>query len=79
MILFKKRKMEMQKLQHENEQLRIFVKHLSANLAQADENIKQLKINLEQVSQQNIDLVNQVNHLNMTINNFSKKNETKFY
>jgi cell division protein FtsB len=64
-MFFKKYKMKIKELQQENEQLKAQIAGLAFNLRAADDRIKQYELRLENLYKQNMDLVNEVKHLNM--------------
>jgi len=79
-MFFKKYKMQIQQLQEENNHLKAQIAGLSFNLREADDKIKQYEMRLENLYKQNLDLSNEVKHLNMlamTSNN--NKNDSRYY
>ena len=64
-MFFKKYKMQIQQLQEENNQLKAQIAGLAFNLRAADEKIKNYEMQLENIYKKNIDLSNEVKHLNM--------------
>ena len=64
-MFFKKYKMQIQQLQEENTQLKAQIAGLSFNLKQAEDKIKQYEMRLENLYKQNMDLANEIKHLNM--------------
>ena len=72
--------MQIQQLQEENNHLKAQIAGLSFNLREADDKIKQYEMRLENLYKQNLDLSNEVKHLNMlamTSNN--NKNDSRYY
>ena len=72
--------MQIEQLQQENEQLKAQIMGLAFNLKVADDKIKQYEIQLENLYKKNMDLSNEVRHLNMlamTSNN--NKNDSRNY
>ena len=77
---FKKRKMELEQLKQENEQLKAAIAGLTFNLQLADKNNTDLKRELEYYSKRIKDLEAQVNHLNMLgQNSNANKNDSRYY
>lgn len=77
---FKKRKMELEQLKQENEQLKAAIAGLKFNLQLADKNNTDLRSELERYSKQIKDLEAQVNHLNMLgQNSNANKNDSRYY
>ena len=77
---FKKRKMELEQLKQENEQLKAAIAGLNFNLQLSDKNNADLRKELEYYSKRIKDLEAQVNHLNMlgqTSN--ANKNDSRYY
>jgi chromosome segregation ATPase len=64
-MFFKKYKMQIQQLQEENNHLKAQLSGLSFNLRAADEKIKNYEMQLENLYKKNMDLINEVKHLNM--------------
>jgi uncharacterized protein (DUF3084 family) len=64
-MFFKKYKMQIQQLQEENNHLKAQIASLAFNLRAADEKIKNYEMQLENIYKKNIDLSNEVKHLNM--------------
>jgi seryl-tRNA synthetase len=64
-MFFKKYKMQIQQLQEENNQLKAQIAGLAFNLRAADEKIKNYEMQLENIYKKNIDLSNEIKHLNM--------------
>jgi chromosome segregation ATPase len=77
---FKKRKMELEQLQQENEQLKAAIAGLNFNLQLADKNNTNLRNELERYSKQIKDLEAEVKHLNMLgqTSNYNK-NDSRYY
>ena len=77
---FKKRKMLLEQLQQENEQLKAAVAGLSFNLQSADKNNADLRRELESYSNQINKLEAEIKHLNMLgqTSNYNK-NDSKNY
>jgi uncharacterized protein (DUF3084 family) len=79
-MFFKKYKMQIQQLQEENNQLKAQIINLASNLRAADEKIRNYEMQLENLYKKNMDLSNEVRHLNMlamTSNN--NKNDSRNY
>jgi len=77
---FKKRKMELEQLKQENDQLKAAIAGLNFNLQLADKNNADLRNELERYSKQIKDLEAQVNHLNMLgQNSNANKNDSRYY
>jgi len=77
---FKKRKMELEQLKQENEQLKAAVAGLTFNLQSVDKNNADLRRELEYYSKRVKDLEAQVNHLNMLgQNSNANKNDSRYY
>ena len=57
--------MQIQQLQEENNHLKAQIAGLSFNLKQADEKVKNYEMQLENLYKKNMDLINEVKHLNM--------------
>ena len=72
--------MQIQQLQDENNQLKIIIQRLDKDLRAADEKIKNYDLQLENLFKQNINLSNEVKHLNMlaTTSNYNK-NDSRLY
>jgi len=64
-MFFKKYKMQIQQLQEENTQLKAQIAGLAFNLKAADEKIKQYELQLENLYKKNMELANEIKHLNM--------------
>ena len=79
-MFFKKYKMQIEQLQQENEQLRAQIMGLAFNLKTADDKIKQYEIQLENLYKKNMDLSNEVKHLNMlAMTSNYNKNDSRNY
>ena len=79
-MFFKKYKMQIEQLQQENEQLKAQIMGLAFNLKAADDKIKQYEIQLENLYKKNIDLSNEVKHLNMlAMTSNYNKNDSRLY
>jgi hypothetical protein len=79
-MFFKKYKMQIQQLQEENNQLKAQIVGLAFNLRVADEKIKNYEIQLENIYKKNMDLINEVKHLNMlAITSNNNKNDSRNY
>jgi chromosome segregation ATPase len=79
-MFFKKYKMQIEQLQQENEQLKAQIMGLAFNLKAADDKIKQYEIQLENLYKKNIDLSNEVKHLNMlAMTSNYNKNDSRNY
>ena len=64
-MFFKKYKMQIQQLQEENNHLKAQIAGLSFNLKEAYDKLKQYEMRLENLYKQNMNLSNEVKHLNM--------------
>ena len=79
-MFFKKYKMQIQQLQEENTQLKAQIMGLSFHLKQADDKIKQYEVRLENLYKQNMDLSNEIKHLNMlAMTSNSNRNDSRNY
>jgi chromosome segregation ATPase len=79
-MLFKKYKMQIEQLQRENEHLRAQIAGLAFNLKTADDKIKQYDIQLENLYKKNMDLSNEIKHLNMlAMTSNYNKNDSRNY
>jgi chromosome segregation ATPase len=79
-MFFKKYKMQINQLQEENYQLKAMVHRLDMDLRAADEKIKNYAMQLENLYKQNLDLSNEVKHLNMlAMTSNANKNDSRLY
>ena len=79
-MFFKKYKMQIEQLQRENEHLRAQIAGLTFNLKTADDKIKQYDIQLENLYKKNMDLSNEIKHLNMlAMTSNYNKNDSRNY
>jgi|LakMenEpi03Aug12_release.lakeMendotaPanAssembly.Ray.scaffolds.fasta_scaffold67909_7 hypothetical protein len=79
-MFFKKYKMQIEQLQRENEHLRAQIAGLAFNLKTADDKIKQYDIQLENLYKKNMDLSNEIKHLNMlAMTSNYNKNDSRNY
>lgn len=79
-MFFKKYKMQIHQLQEENNQLRAMIQRLDRDLRASDEKIKNYEMQLENLYKQNLDLSNEVKHLNMlAMTSNYNKNDSRLY
>ena len=79
-MFFKKYKMQIQQLQEENNQFKAIVQRLDRDLRAADEKIKNYEMQLENLYKKNMDLINEVKHLNMlAMTSNYNKNDSRLY
>jgi uncharacterized protein (DUF3084 family) len=79
-MFFKKYKMQIQQLQEENNQFKAIVQRLDRDLRAADEKIKNYEMQLENLYKKNMDLINEVKHLNMlAMTSNSNRNDSRNY
>ena len=79
-MFFKKYKMQIQQLQEENNQFKAIVQRLDKDLRAADEKIKNYEIQLENLYKKNMDLSNEVRHLNMlAMTSNGNRNDSRNY
>jgi chromosome segregation ATPase len=72
--------MQIEQLQRENEHLRAQIAGLAFNLKTADDKIKQYDIQLENLYKKNMDLSNEIKHLNMlAMTSNYNKNDSRNY
>ena len=72
--------MQIQQLQEENNHLKAQIAGLSFNLKQADEKVKNYEMQLENLYKKNMDLINEVKHLNMlAMTSNYNKNDSRLY
>ena len=72
--------MQIEQLQQENEQLKAQIMGLAFNLKIADDKIKQYEMQLENLYKQNMDLSNEIKHLNMlAMTSNSNRNDSRNY
>jgi chromosome segregation ATPase len=79
-MFFKKYKMQIQQLQAENEALKAQIAGLAFNLKITDEKVKNYEMQLENLYKKNMDLINEVKHLNMlAMTSNYNKNDSRLY
>ena len=79
-MFFKKYKMKIKELQAENEALKAQIAGLAFNLRAADEKIKNYEMQLENLYKKNMDLANEVKHLNMlAMTSNGNRNDSRNY
>jgi chromosome segregation ATPase len=79
-MFFKKFKMKIKELQQENEQLKAQIAGLAFNLRVADDKIKNYEMQLENLYKNNMDLSNEVRHLNMlAMTSNGNRNDSRNY
>jgi len=79
-MFFKKYKMQIQQLQEENTQLKAQIAGLAFNLKAADEKIKQYELQLENLYKKNMELANEIKHLNMlAMTSNYNRNDSRYY
>ena len=72
--------MQIQQLQEENNQFKAIVQRLDKDLRAADEKIKNYEIQLENLYKKNMDLSNEVRHLNMlAMTSNGNRNDSRNY
>ena len=72
--------MQIHQLQEENNQLKAMVHRLDKDLRAADEKIKNYQMQLENLYKKNMDLINEVKHLNMlAMTSNANKNDSRYY
>jgi chromosome segregation ATPase len=77
---FKKRKMELEQLKQENEQLKAQIMGLSSNLKLADDKVQFLEMEIQSIFKAKKELESEVQRLSMAIKNSNKnQNDSRYY
>jgi chromosome segregation ATPase len=71
--------MEAEQLKLENDQLKGAIQRLSYDLQQADKQVLHLQNEVNGLLRQSKDLLAEVDHLNMKLNNGERKDDTRYY
>jgi len=71
--------MEAEQLKLENDQLKGTIQRLSYDLQQADKQVLHLQNEVNGLLKQSKDLLAEVDHLNMKLNNGERKDDTRYY
>jgi chromosome segregation ATPase len=79
-MFFKKYKMTIEQLKHENEALKAQIMGLANNLRITEEKLKMYEMQVDQLHKQNLNLVGEVKHLNMKMStNNNNQNDSRYY